>query len=481
MNYKLIFSTVLKVIKVEAILMLFPLLTCAIYQEQTEFFAFLIVLISSFTIALILGKFVKPNSQDFYSKDGFVTVAFTWIFVSLIGCLPFLISREIPSFIDAWFETVSGFTTTGASILKDVESLSKGMLLWRSFTHFIGGMGVLVFIMAITSKTTDRPIHILRAEMPGPIVSKLVPRSKDTAKILYLIYVTLTLLLVVFLLFGGMDLFESIVHALATAGTGGFGIKNDSIAGYSSYIHWVISIFMLLFGINFNVFYLIIIAKIGAVFKSSELRTYLLIVLSSIIIICFNVYPLYQNFASAITASVFQTSSIITTTGYSTVDFNAWPTLSKTILFALMFIGGCSGSTAGGIKVSRIIILFKKIKLTLKKLIHPNAVSVIKYEGEKVDDGVSLEIGNYLTLYIICFMAFILLISLNGFSFETTISSVAACFNNVGPAFGSAGPTSNYSEFNDFSKIILSLSMLMGRLEIYPLLLALAPSTWIKR
>ena len=481
MNYKLIFGTVLKVVKALAVLMLIPLLTSIIYNEKTAFLSFLVVIIASYLIAFIIGKFLKPTSKEFYSKDGFITVALTWIAVSLVGCLPFFISGEIPSFIDAWFETVSGFTTTGASVLQDVESLSKSMLLWRSFTHFIGGMGVLVFIMAITSKTTDRPINILKAEMPGPIVSKLVPRSKDTAKILYLIYCGLTLLLIVFLLFGDMNLFESIVHALATAGTGGFGVKNNSMVGYSSYTQWVLAIFMLLFGVNFNLFYLLLIAKAGTALKSTELKTYLIIIASAVIVICINIYPLYLNFYEALTASVFQTTSIITTTGYASADFNTWPTLSKIILFALMFIGGCSGSTAGGIKISRIVILTKKIRLNLKKLIHPNSVSVIKFEGEKVDDNVSNEISNYIALYASCFFAFLILVALNGFSFETTISSVAACFNNIGPGFGGVGPMANYAEFNGFSKIILSLAMLMGRLEIYPLLLALTPSTWIKK
>ena len=481
MNNKLIFSTILKVIKAEAVLMLLPLVTSLIYREQTAFYSFLIVLVSAYLLSFILEKLVKPTSQEFYSKDGFITVALTWVFVSLVGCLPFYISREIPSFIDAYFETVSGFTTTGASILKDVESLSHGMLLWRSFTHFIGGMGVLVFIMAITSKTTDRPIHILRAEMPGPIVSKLVPRSKDTAKILYIIYVIMTVLCVIFLLFGGMDLFESIVHALGTAGTGGFGIKNDSIASYSPYIQWVLAIFMLLFGVNFNLYFLLFVKKVGAVLKSTELKTYFAIVLISVVTICINVYSLYGNFVNALTASVFQTSAIITTTGYSTADFNTWPTLSKTILFILMFIGGCSGSTAGGIKISRFIILFKKFRLTLKKLLHPNSVSVIKFEGETIDDKVSGEVSNYIALYFICFICILLLISFNGFDFETTISSVAACFNNVGPAFGLAGPASSYADFSGFSKFVLSVAMLMGRLEIYPLLLALIPSTYIKK
>ncbi len=461
--------------------MLLPLVTSLIYGEKTAFYSFLITLVSAYLLSFILERLIKPSSQEFYSKDGFITVALTWIFVSLIGCLPFYISREIPSFIDAFFETVSGFTTTGASILKDVEVLSHGMLFWRSFTHFIGGMGVLVFIMAITSKTTDRPIHILRAEMPGPIVSKLVPRSKDTAKILYLIYVIMTVVCVIFLLFGGMPLFESIVHALGTAGTGGFGVKNDSIAGYSPYIQWVLAIFMLLFGVNFNLYYLLLLKKVGAVLKSTELKTYFIIVLIAVVTITINIYSLYGNLFGALTASVFQTSSIITTTGYSTADFNTWPTLSKIVLFTLMFIGGCSGSTAGGIKVSRIVILFKKIRLTLRKLLHPNAVSVVKFEGEKIEKNLSAEIGNYISLYFICFVVIALFISLNNFDFETTISAVATCFNNVGPAFGLVGPMSNYADFSGFSKFVLSIAMLMGRLEIYPLLLAFIPSTWIKK
>ncbi len=479
MNYKLVFSTVLKVVKLESALMLLPLLTSLIYKENC-FYAFLITIVVSFTLAHVIEKFIKPTSKYFYSKDGFITVALTWTVVSLVGAVPFVLSGEIPSFIDAFFEMVSGFTTTGASILQNVEALSKGLLMWRSFSHFIGGMGVLVFIMAITSKTTDRPIHILRAEMPGPMVSKLVPKSKDTAKILYLMYIVLTIVLVIFLLLGGMNLFDSLVHAFGTAGTGGFSSQNASIAKYNDYIQWVIAIFMLLFGVNFNIYYFLIVKRTFSVLKSSELRTYFLIVITAIIAISINIFPLYQNVYETIKYSVFQVSSIMTTTGYATVNFDVWPEFSKAILIGLMIIGGCSGSTAGGIKVSRIVLAFKKIKAELKKLLYPNTVSVIKFEGEKVDDNVSSGVSAYFTLYFICFITLTLLVATNGFNFETTFSAVSACFNNVGPGINLVGPASNYSCFNGFSKIILSIAMLLGRLEIYPLLLALIPSTWVK-
>lgn len=481
MNYKLIFSTVLKVIKVEAVLMILPLVISAFYGEKSTFLAFAITIIATYLLAQILTFLLKPKYGEFYAKEGFLTVAFAWLFVSIIGALPFVISGEIPNFIDAFFEMVSGFTTTGASILTDVESLSKGALMWRSFSHFVGGMGVLVFIMAITSKTTDRPIHILRAEMPGPVVSKLVPSSKDTAKILYLIYIVLTAVLIVLLLLGGMPLFDSVVHAFATAGTGGFSIKADGLASYNSYFHWVIAIFMLIFAINFNLFYLVLIGKFSAVFKSSELKAYLLIVLTSVIVICVNTYSVYNNFLTTLKHSVFQTSSVITTTGFATVDFDKWPNLSKTVLFVLMFIGGCAGSTAGGLKVTRIVLVFKKLGASIKKLIHPNAVSVIKYDGEPVDDKVSIGLADYMLMYFVCFIGIFLIVSLNGLDIETTISAVASCFNNVGPAFNLAGPMANYNCFNDFSKIILSFAMLLGRLEIYPLLIALIPSTWAKK
>jgi trk system potassium uptake protein TrkH len=317
--------------------------------------------------------------------------------------------------------------------------------------------------------------------MAGPVVSKLVPRSKDTAKILYLIYMGLTSILVVLLLFGGMDLFESLTHAFGAAGTGGFGIKNSSIAGYSPYIQWVLAIGMLVFGINFNLFYLILLKKIGIIFKSSELRTYVLIVISAVALITFNIYPLYNNFSSAIRSATFQTSSIITTTGYATADFNAWPNLSKIILFTLMFIGGCAGSTAGGLKVSRIVIALKKIRAELKKLLYPNTVSVVKLDGEKIDEGVTSGVSTYISIYFICFVILTVLISFNGLSFETTVSSVSACFNNIGPGFDLVGPTSNYSVYNGFSKIVLSIAMLLGRLEIYPLLLAFTPTVWFKK
>ncbi|MBO7187622.1 MAG: TrkH family potassium uptake protein, partial [Clostridia bacterium] len=352
MNYKMVFNTVGKVLKVEAVLMVLPIIVSLIYTEWVALTAFLITALLTLILGLLFTLLLKPKNDFLFAKEGLVTVALTWISVSLLGSLPFFISKEIPNFIDALFETVSGFTTTGASILTDVTTLSHSMLFWRSFTHWIGGMGVLVFILAITSKTTDRSIHILRAEMPGPIVDKFVPKTKDTTFILYLIYSAITLVLIVMLLCGGMPLFESIVHAFGTAGTGGFGVKADSIAGYSNYIQWVIAIFMLLFGINFNLYYLLIIGKIGGFFKSRELWIYLFVTIFGALIITSNIYSWYGNFNDAFRNSVFQTSSIITTTGYATADFTTWPALSQSILVILMFVGACAGSTAGGFKLS---------------------------------------------------------------------------------------------------------------------------------
>ncbi len=482
MNYRLIFSTIARVIKVEAFLLLLPVVISAIYGEKC-FHAFLITSGCAYALGAILSVIFKPKTQYYYAKDGLITVALTWIVVSLIGCVPFVISKEIPSFVDAFFETVSGFTTTGASILtgSEVEALSHGTLFWRSFTHWIGGMGVLVFIISITSRTSDRPIHVLRAEMPGPVVDKLVPSSKNTAKILYVIYVALTALLIVLLWCGDMNLFESVIHAFGTTGTGGFSSSGNGLSSYSAYSQWVIAIFMIISGINFNLFFLILIKKIGAVFKSSELRTYLIIIALSAIAITVNIYPQYERAGDAIRHAVFQTASIISTSGFATADFNTWPALSKAILLILMFVGGCSGSTAGGFKVSRIVILFKKIKAELKKILNPRTVNVVKVNKERVDEGVLNGIGNYLAVYLTCFIAMFILVSINGFSFETNFSATLACFNNVGPGLDMVGPMGSFADFSAFSKIVLSIAMLFGRLEIYPLLLAFIPSTWFKK
>ncbi len=423
----------------------------------------------------------RKRNDVIYAREGFAIVALSWVSLSAAGALPFFLSREIPSYIDAFFETVSGFTTTGASILGDVETLSHGMLFWRSFTHWIGGMGVLVFIMAIIPSVSDRSIHIMRAEVPGPIVGKLVPKAKDTARVLYFIYIILTLLQVILLLFGEMDLFESLVHAFGTAGTGGFSSNADSIAGYSPYTQWIITVFMILFGLNFNLYYLLLVRKFKPVLKNTELWVYLGILVASIAVISVNIYSIYGNVEETIRTSSFQVATIISTTGYATADFNLWPGLSKTILLILMFLGSCAGSTAGGLKISRIILLGKMIRNELRHLLSPKRVNIVKMDGKQVDASVIKNAGNYFILYIFCFGAIFLLLSFEPFSMETNFSATAACFNNVGPGFDAVGPTSNFSQYSAFSKLLLSFAMLLGRLELFPMILLFSRSLWRKK
>ncbi len=482
MNYKMVFGTVGKVVFIEAVLLLLPLVTSLLYQEWWTAISFAITALIALGVYGLSKLFCSTKNTLIFSKEGLVTVALAWLVVSLIGCLPFVISGDIPNFVDALFEMVSGFTTTGASIVTDIEALSRGTLFWRSFSHWIGGMGILVFVMAITNKSTDRSIHILRAEMPGPTVDKLVPRARDTAKILYFIYMVLTALLVVLLLFGGMPLFDSLLHAFGTAGTGGFGIKNNSIAGYNHYCQWVIAIFMIIFAMNFNVFYLVILGKIKDALKSEEILTFLIIVIVASCIIVGNLMlTIQESFGNALRISVFQVASIISTTGFSTANFDSWPTLSKTILLILMFIGGCAGSTAGGFKVSRVVLLSKNVNREFKRVLHPRNTSVVKTDGKRVDETTISGLMNYFAVYLVCFVVIFLLISFEQFSVETNFSAVAACFNNVGPGFAEVGPTCNFSIYSGFSKVVLALAMLLGRLEVYPLLLTLLPSTWIKK
>lgn len=480
MNREFVFRTTGKLLEALSVILLLPAAVSLIYKENT-YVAFLITAAIAFLAGFILRHAFKTDNNVIYAKEGFLIVSLAWLSTSLIGALPFYISREIPSYIDAFFETVSGFTTTGASILINVESMSKGLLFWRSFTHWIGGMGVLVFIMAFVSNISDRSIHIMRAEMPGPIVGKLVPRVKDTSKMLYVMYIVMTVVQIILLLLGGMDLFESVVHSLGTAGTGGFGIKADSVSGYSPYIQWVIAIFMLLFGVNFNLYYLLMIKRFKSVFKSTELWTYLGIVAVATALIVRNTYSLYQGAGEAVRAAFFQVSSIITTTGYATADFNLWPTFSKAILFLLMFTGACAGSTGGGFKISRVVIIFKVITRELKKLIHPRSVVKVEYEGKELDENTQRSVTAYFLIYMVCILAVFLIISLDAFDLETNITAAVACFNNIGPAFSAAGPMASYADFSNVSKITLSFAMLLGRLEIFPLLIAAIPSTWRKR
>lgn len=480
MNRRMVLYTVGTVIKIEAALMVLPLIVSLIYKEGcvTDFLiSIAVALLGGFALTMIF----KPGSKVIYAKEGFVIVALAWVALSVVGALPFYISGEIPSYIDAFFETVSGFTTTGASILTDVEAMSKGLLFWRSFTHWVGGMGVLVFMLAIVPGVSDRSIHILRAEAPGPIVGKLVPKMKHTARILYIIYVVMTAIETVLLLAGGMPLFDSLVHALGTAGTGGFGIKADGLASYSPYLQWVITIFMLLFGVNFNLYYFMLLKKFKVVLKSEELRAYIITVIASTVAITVNILPRFGSISESLRQAAFQVASIITTTGYSTDDFNQWPTFSKTVILLLMFIGGCAGSTAGGFKISRVLLLFKKIKREIQKLLHPRSVSVIRFEGKRVDESTMTSLGSYLGIYTLFFCILVFILGFESFDLESNISVAASCINNIGPAFGVAGPASSYAMYSPFSKIVLSLTMLLGRLEIFPLIITLSPSTWVKK
>lgn len=481
MNRKMIFSTLGKLIFSEAILLLLPLIISLIYKETNCTLAFLLTIALALFVGFVLYFGFRTHNKVIYAKEGFIIVALGWLIMSIIGAVPFVLSRDIPSYIDAFFETVSGFTTTGASILTDVEALSRGALFWRSFTHWVGGMGVLVFVMAVLPSVSDRSIHIMRAEMPGPIVGKIVPRARETARILYVIYFAMTVLQIILLLVGRMPIFDSIVHSFGTAGTGGFGIKGDSIASYSPYLQWVITIFMFLFGVNFNLYYIILMRKIRTATKSGEFWAYLGITVVATAIICINILPTFDNFGDAVRTSAFQVASIITTTGFSTVDFNLWPTLSKTVILILMFVGACAGSTGGGFKITRMVMLFKSIKQELKRMIHPRSVSVVQFEGKVLDKVTLNGVSTYLALYMVSLIAIILLISFEPFNFETTFSAALSCFNNIGPGIGAVGPMGSFADYTGFSKIVLSFAMLLGRLEIYPLLIALTPSTWTKK
>lgn len=479
MNYSMIIYILGYIMKVESAFMLIPMIISAYYNEKS-----VVSFIVTTVILLVTGftfTFKKPKDKVIYAKEGFLIVALAWIIMSIFGALPFYLSRTIPSFIDCFFEVVSGFTTTGATILTNIEILPKGILFWRSFTHWIGGMGVLVFVLAIAPLAGGRSIHIMRAEVPGPTMGKLVPKLKHTAIILYGIYIFLTVVLIVLLVLGGMPLYDSFIHAFGTAGTGGFSNKNISVGFYSSaYIEWVITVFMILFGINFNVYYFVLIKNFRKVFKNEELLCFLGIILMSIVIIAFNILPLYKNVAESIRHSSFQVASIITTTGYATVDFNFWPEFSKAILVLLMFFGASAGSTGGGLKIARIILLFKAGAREIKRMIHPRYVSSIKLDGKIVDNETINGVNTYFTVYMMIVFFSVIILSLDGFSFSTNTTAVISCINNVGPGIDVVGPMGNYSEFSALSKIILSINMLIGRLEIYPMLVLLYPVVWKK-
>ncbi len=483
MNIKMIFNTLGRTACAQAALLVLPLAVCVIYGESA-WFGFAVTAMLSLGIGLLLCVCFRTKNSAIYAKEGFAIVGLVWLMLSLMGALPFTLNGEIPNYINAVFESVSGFTTTGASILtgEQIEIMSHGGLFWRSFTHWVGGMGVLVFITAIAPGSSDRSSHILKAEMPGPIFGKLVPRLRDTAKILYLIYIALTFTQIVLLKVFGMNWFESLVHTFGTAGTGGFGIKGDSIAGYNPACQWIIAAFMMLFGINFNLFYLVILRRFRLAVRSTELKVYLLMIAVATAAIAINI-SYYASVGAAtvgeaVRHSFFQTASVITTTGYSTVDFNLWPGLSKAIMLMLMLVGGCAGSTAGGLKVSRLVILVKMIGKEFRRMLHPRSVSSVKFEGKRLDETTTNNVGVYLAIYSACMVAVFLLISFEPFGLESNLTASIACFNNVGPGFGAVGPAGGYADYTAFSKLVLSAAMLMGRLEIFPVILAFSPSTW---
>ncbi len=479
MNYSIVLYILGCVLKFESAFLVLPALVGLIYREHASV-SYLAVAV----LCLILGVLLthkKPRSTNLYTREGFVAVALSWIIMSIFGAIPFVLTGDIPFYVDALFETISGFTTTGSSILTDVESISKASLFWRSFSHWIGGMGVFVFIMAILPMMGGSTMNLMKAESPGPSVSKLVPHVKDTAKILYGIYIAITICEATILRALGMPLFDSLTTTFGTVGTGGFGIRNDSIAGYSSAIQITITVFMILSGINYTAYFYILTGKIKELFKIEEVRWYLAIIFGSVAVITWNVRSLYPTFSETLRHAFFQVGSIITTTGYATTDFDLWPALSKTLLVTLMFIGACAGSTSGGIKVSRILILLKTIRKELSLIIHPRQVKKIRMDGHPVDHETLRSANVFLVVYFVLLLTSMLLISVDEFDFSTNFTSVVTVLNNIGPGLNLVGPTQNFSIFSPFSKFVLMFDMLAGRLELFPMMILLMPSTWKRK
>lgn len=465
------------ILNIEALLMLLPVATAVVYREEEGIAYALVMAVCAAVGALMTYK--KPNNPSFYAKEGFVCTALGWILMSAFGCVPFMLTGEIPSFIDAMFEMVSGFTTTGASVVLNVEELSHCTNMWRCFSHWIGGMGILVFMLIVLPLAGGQTIYLMRAESPGPSVSKISPHMRDTALILYAIYFGLTVLQIILLLFGGMPMFDAICVSLGTAGTGGFGNWNNSIAHYNSaYLQNVISVFMILFGINFNAYFLLLTRKFKQLFKIEEIRVYLGVIAVFTTLIAFNVRGCFGSLRESFHHSLFQVASIITTTGFSTVDFNQWPAFSKLLLVLLMFIGACAGSTGGGMKCSRILLLFKGVKKEMMSLIHPRLVRVHKMDGQRVQHEVMRSVNAFLVAYLIVIATSILIVSLHCEDMVTSFTSVVTCINNVGPGLNQVGPASNFGALHPLSKIVLTFDMLAGRLELFPMLLLFAPETW---
>ena len=479
MNIKMTIYILGRMLGVEALVLLIPAFVGILYGEPVSAFLFASGVLA---IVYILFGHKKPKNTTIYGKEGFVIIALAWILWSIFGALPFFLSGAIPSYVDAFFETVSGFTTTGSTILTDIASMPKGMNFWRCLTHWIGGMGVLVFVMVIVSLEEKNSMHLMRAEVPGPETDKLVPKARSSAKILYGMYLGLTVVQVLLLKAGGMDWYDSIIHSFSTAGTGGFNNRNNSVAYYdSAYIDGVITTFMILFGINFNMYYLLLLKKAKAVFKNEEVRVYLGIIASATFLITANIFKMYGSFGKAFRYAVFQVASVITTTGFATADYNLWPEFSKCILLTIMVVGACAGSTGGGMKVSRIIIMFKSVWKEIKRMLKPKSVSIVKVNGKKVEESTLNGVYMYVVAYVLFFIVSVLLISLNNFDFATTFSSVLTTINNIGPGIAAVGPVENFSAFSDFSKIIFCLDMLVGRLEIFPFLVLFSPDLWKRK
>lgn len=479
MNYSVVRYILGWIMMVEAVFMLLPCIVALIYKE-VQGYSFLWVLLASATLGGLL-VIKKPKNMNFYTKEGFITVALSWIIMSVIGCLPFVLNKDIPDFTDALFETVSGFTTTGATILSDVEALSYCSLFWRSFTHWIGGMGVLVFLLAIVPMTGGSNMNLMKAESPGPSVDKIVPKVRYNALILYGIYISLTIIQVILLLIGDMSFFEALVTSFSTAGTGGFGIRNDSLASVSPYIQWVVTIFMILFGVNFGAYFLLITKKFRQAVKHEEVRYYFIIIVVSSLIIFANIYDMMASGSDAIRHAFFQVASLITTTGFMSADFDLWPVMSQTVLVVVMFIGACAGSTGGGIKVSRFVIWIKTMFKEITSFLHPRSVKKVTMDGKVVEHETIRATNVFLIIYILIFVSSLFLITLDNKDLVTNFTSVVATINNVGPGLNLTGPTQNFGHFSPFSKYVFMFDMLAGRLELFPLLLLFCPSVWIPK
>lgn len=480
MNYRVVFKVLGHVLKYELLLLLIPMVVGLIYgQGDAKAFLFTILLMSPG--AYYLCK-IETKKNDIYNKEGFLTVGLTWLLISFVGALPFVFSGAIPSIIDAFFETASGFTTTGASILTEIQSLPKGILFWRSFTHWIGGMGFLIFILALIPSLSTNSIHLLKAESPGPNPGKIVPKIKETAKILYIIYFVLTVIETVLLMLAGLSLYDALIHSLGTAGTGGFSNMNSSVASFGNpTVEWIITIFMLLFGVNFALYFQVVKGNAKSLLKSEELKYYVLTVFVAIVFITINILPFNGgDLSTSLRDSSFQVASIITTTGYATVDFNLWPTFSKMILMVLMFVGAMAGSTGGGIKTVRIVIIFKAIKREVNKILHPKRVKSVKIDGKVVSEEIIAGVFLFIGAYAIIALIAMLIVSFDGFDLITTSTSVIATLSNIGPGFEVVGATGNFAAFSPLSKIVLSFCMLAGRLEIYPMLILFSASLWRK-